>query len=35
MYNNRNIDIYKLFNINKEEKEFIERYYKIKYKFFE
>ncbi len=35
MYNNRSIDIYKLFNITKEEEEFIERYYKIKYKFFE
>ena len=34
MYNNRSIDIYKLFNITKEEEEFIERYYKIKYEFF-
>lgn len=35
MYEDRNIDIYKLFGITKEEEEFIERYYKIKYKFFE
>ena len=34
MFNSDNIDIYKLFDISKEEKEFIESYYKIKYKYF-
>ena len=35
MYENKSIDIYKLFGITKNEKEYIERYYKIKYKFFD
>ena len=34
MFNSSNIDIYMLFDITKEEKEFIESYYKIKYKYF-
>ena len=34
MFNSDNIDIYKLFDISKEEKKFIESYYKIKYKYF-
>ena len=35
MYNNKNIDIYKLIGLTEEEKNYIERYYKKKYKFFE
>ena len=34
MYENKTIDLYKLFDINENEKEYVERYYKIKYKFF-
>lgn len=34
MFDNNNVDIYKLFGITKEEKEFIKNYYKIKYKYF-
>ena len=34
MYNNENIDVYKLFGLTEEEKEYVERYYKKKYKFF-
>ena len=34
MYDNNKVDIYKLFGITKEEKEFIKNYYKIKYKYF-
>ena len=35
MYNNENIDVYKLFGLTEEEKEYVERYYKKKYTFFE
>jgi hypothetical protein len=35
MYNNGNIDVYKLFGLTEEEKEYVERYYKKKYTFFE
>ena len=35
MFNNGNIDVYKLFGLTEEEKEYVERYYRIKYKFFE
>ena len=35
MYNSGNINVYKLFGITQEEKEYVERYYRIKYKFFE
>ena len=35
MFNSGNIDVYKLFGLTEEEKEYVERYYKIKYKFFE
>lgn len=35
MYNNENIDVYKLFGLTEEEKEYVERYYKKKYKFFD
>jgi hypothetical protein len=35
MYNSGNVDVYKLFGLTEEEKEYVERYYKIKYKFFE
>ena len=34
MYDNNKVDVYKLFGITKEEKEFIKNYYKIKYKYF-
>ena len=34
MFDNNNIDIYKLFDITQSEKKFIENYYKIKYKYF-
>lgn len=34
MFNNNTIDIYNLFSITVEEREFIENYYKIKYKYF-
>ena len=34
MFDNNNVDIYKLFGITKEEKEFIKNYYKIKYTYF-
>lgn len=35
MYNTKSIDIYKLIGIEENEKKYIERYYNIKYKFFE
>ena len=35
MYKNENMDIYKLIGLDEEEKDFIERFHKIKYKFFE
>jgi hypothetical protein len=35
MYNKKAIDIYKLIGLEENEKEYIERYYNIKYKFFE
>lgn len=35
MYNSGNINVYKLFGLTQEEKEYVERYYRIKYKFFE
>ncbi len=35
MYNSGNIDVYKLFGLTEEEKEYVERYYKKKYTFFE
>lgn len=35
MYNTKSIDIYKLIGIEENEKKYVERYYNIKYKFFE
>jgi hypothetical protein len=35
MYNTKSIDVYKLIGIEENEKKYIERYYNIKYKFFE
>ena len=34
MYKTNNIDIYKLIGLNQVEKDFVERYYRIKYNFF-
>jgi hypothetical protein len=34
MFNQHKIDVYKLFDITKQEQYFIENYYNIKYKFF-
>lgn len=35
MFNEKTIDIYKLIGLDTKEKEYVERYYRIKYKFFE
>jgi len=34
MFNTNNIDVYKLMDLNENEKQFVERFYKIQYKFF-
>ena len=35
MFSEKTMNIYKLMGLTKEEKEYVERYYRIKYKFFE